>query len=140
MHLDRVKLRIAELGFTTAKVNKKWTIVECGPMPTKTEWVETLFAGEIQQDYTKIYSPYSGVTHGEISALMTRLYTRPGGTPEWLIQPRQLTENVELPLAGISALFKRLNDAGMGDQPHTELEEWEEYVAERFDAIHRALV
>jgi hypothetical protein len=137
-HFDSIKARIAELGFNTAKVNNKWIIVECGAMPTKTSWVEELFAGDLQHDYTKIYSPYSGVTHGEITALLTRLQSQGGAPAAWTIEPRQLAQNVELPLVGFRTLFKRLSDAGMGIEPNTEFEEWKEYVADRMNAIHQA--
>jgi hypothetical protein len=144
-HLDSILARISELGFNIIKVNGKKVIDECGEIPTKTTHVAELFSGAVKNDYTKIYSPYSGVTHGEIAAVLTRRYTKPESAAEWLITPRQLTENVELPVAAFGTLYRRLCEAGMGTQnadgsPGADEQLWVNEVGERFAAIHRSLL
>jgi hypothetical protein len=139
-HLDDTRQRIANLGFTLAKAGNKWAIDPYDPIPSKTHWVADLFASNLQQgQHTKIYSPYSGLTHGEIYALTTRLLTDPGNQNVWTVTPQQLAENVELSLAAFHALYRRLSLAGMGADPNTDFEEWEDYVVERLDAIRKAI-
>ncbi|SCL16403.1 hypothetical protein GA0074692_6816 [Micromonospora pallida] len=140
MHLDKVLGRIDELGLSRAGVT-----VEGEQIPSKTVLVAELFADDLLQPHKNIYSPYSGVTHGEMTALMTRKLTPTGADPVWSITPRQLTENVELAMAAFRALHRRLcfggmGAQGMGGQPGLEHRLWENNVGRRLEAIHRALV
>lgn len=148
-HLASILARISELGFKIVKVNpnkpKSPEIIdECGQIPTKTKWVENLFAGDIRSDYAKIYSPYSGIAHGELAALMTRRFVRPGVDPVFSIEERQLTENIELSLAAIRPLYKRvciggMGTMGMGGEHGVEYRQWEHNVGRRLIAVHKAI-
>jgi hypothetical protein len=138
-HLDTVVARVNELGVTRAVVQGKET-VEGQQIPTKTALIAALFAGDVRHGHQGIYSPYSSVTHGEMTGLLTRRLTVAAGGAVLTITPRQLIENVELAMIAFRALHRRLCSAGMGAQPNLQAQLWEHNVGRRMQAIHRKLV
>jgi hypothetical protein len=81
-------------------------------LPTKTEKVTALLAGEVRAAHDVVYSLYSAVAHGDMTGILARRL----GTG-WTITPRQLTEDVEMAVAAVGILQERLCLGGMGSSP-----------------------
>ncbi|RZU46686.1 hypothetical protein EV385_6763 [Krasilnikovia cinnamomea] len=138
-HLDTVRTHVTDLGLSLTGSGKNLAI-DGEKSPSKTARVQALFAGSVPNLYKVIYSLYSGVTHGEMTGLLSRLHTPASGPTVWTLTPRQLTENVELALVAYRQLRRRLTAGGMGTRSDLPLQLWEENVGRRMQAIRARLV
>lgn len=107
--LDALLIRIDDLGL--GYTNKPRT-VGGEALPSKTDKVTALLAGEVRGVHDVVYSLYSGVAHGDLTSILSsRLGTG------WTITPRQLTQDVEMAVAAVGILQERLCRGGMGSSP-----------------------
>ncbi|MEU1813221.1 hypothetical protein [Micromonospora aurantiaca (nom. illeg.)] len=106
---DALLTRIDDLGLG---YTKKPRTVGGEALPTKTEKVTALLAGEVRAVHDVVYSLYSGFAHGDMTSILaSRLGTG------WTITPRQLTQDVEMAVAAVGILQERLCLGGMGSSP-----------------------
>ena len=130
--LDALLIHIDDLGL--GYTNKPRT-VGGEALPSKTEKVTALLAGEVRGVHDVVYSLYSGVAHGDLSSILaSRLGTG------WTITPRQLTQDVEMAVAAIGILQERLCLGGMGSSPREVANWlWEHNAGRRLRDVHNRL-
>ena len=104
-------------------------------LPSKTEKVTSLLAGEVRAVHDVVYSLYSGLAHGDMTSILaTRLGTG------WTITPRQLTQDVEMAVAALGILQERLCLGGMGSSPREAANWfWQHNAGRRLRDVHDRL-
>ncbi|WP_431895748.1 hypothetical protein [Micromonospora haikouensis] len=127
---DALLTRINDLGLGHVKQT-----VGGEALPTKTEKVTALLAGEVRAVHDVVYSLYSGLAHGDMTSILaSRLGTG------WTITPRRLTQDVEMAVAAFGILQERLCLGGMGSSPREAANWfWQHNAGRRLRDVHSRL-